>query len=185
MNCKQQAGFSLIELVIGIALMAIIISSVVGLFTNLLMQGVRGADLIDRQQEARWAVNMMTQDVRYATAYTVTTDPAFLQVSVTNSIMGTVQITYNLSTAGILQRTVFDAAKNTTVTSPIGNANRGFVGDGDFNVTTTVDPVTEKVTQVTVVYKIRKNATDTSAAIAQTTVYPLNSDSLILSIIYH
>lgn len=180
MKCKQQAGFTLVELVVGLALMALLMSSIAGVFTALMRHGVQGADLIDRQQEARLAVDMIAADIRYATAFNTPAGAgALVDVVGMDSTNALVRIRYSLVPDAVngnlvLQRQVFIPSANAvaTATNPIGNANRGFVGANDFAITTTVAGTT--VTQVKIVYQIRQNAADTSPAVAQTTVFPIN-----------
>ncbi|MBP2651774.1 MAG: hypothetical protein H6Q74_2599 [Firmicutes bacterium] len=168
----NQAGFSLVELVVGIALMVLIMSGVAGMLTNLLGHGVRGIDLIDRQQEARWAVNMIAEDIRYATAFKTLSNTE-VELVKTDSTGTSVTINYKLVENGsnyVLTR--INTSGTTSVASPLGNADRGYVGSGDFAINATTSGTT--VNQVNIVYKIRRNSTDTTPAVAQTTIYPIN-----------
>lgn len=63
----SQSGITLIELVIGMAVMVIVLSGIGTLFTNLLGHGVTGSNAAVLQQDARWAVDMMAREIRYAT----------------------------------------------------------------------------------------------------------------------
>lgn len=179
MNCKQQAGFSMVELIVGLALMAIIMSGTVGMLTNLIQHGVQGVELIDKQQEARWAVNMISQDLRYAKTFNVTADEkSIVDVNLRDSTGRDVRVRYSLVASGdkgnsVLQRQVFIPSGNTTaVTSLLGNPVRGFVKASDFAVkTATAGGI---VTEVHIVYKIRRSADDASAATAETKVFPVN-----------
>ena len=170
----KQAGFMLLELVVGMALMMLIMAGVVVMLTNLIGHGVRVNDLTDRQQEARWAVDMIAQDLRYATACNnkVGTGSAVDVVKI-DSRGNSVEISYKLaSTTGgyVLTRCYMDGPR--TVDSLLGNVNRGYVGAGYFTVTVTASGTT--VNQVHIVYKIGRNAADTNPAVAETTIYPLN-----------
>ena len=46
----KQAGFTLMELMVGMALMVLIMGGVAEMFTNLLNHGVQGSNIIDREQ---------------------------------------------------------------------------------------------------------------------------------------
>lgn len=185
MKGKQQAGFTLIELVVGVALMVLIISGIAQLFTGLLRHGALGADVIDREQEARWAVDMMAQEMKYAVRFNtgagsvldvVGTDSNQALFTRTRYSLGTDITTGNL----VLRRQVFipaasAAAAITTAslaTNDIGNASRGFVGATDFAITTTMAGA--DVNQVQIMYRIRRNAADGNGATAQTIVFPVN-----------
>jgi prepilin-type N-terminal cleavage/methylation domain-containing protein len=177
---RRQAGFTLIELVVGMSLMVLIMAGVVGMLTTFTRQSVQGVDLTDRQQEARWAVDMIAQDIQYATEFNTSAGTgSSLDVVKTDSTGTSVRVCYYIEDSGngnyVLQRRVLIPSTAAAI-SPIGNANRGFVGPRDFAVTVTSSGT--KVSQVNVVYKIRRNATDTSAATAQTTIYPINGIDL-------
>ncbi|MBP2653923.1 MAG: hypothetical protein H6Q73_1492 [Firmicutes bacterium] len=171
---QKQAGFMLLELVMGMALMVLIMSGVAGMLTNLIGHSVRASDLIDRQQEARWAVDMIARDLRYATACTtrVGTGTAVEMVK-TDSRGSSVKIGYKLvGTSGgyVLTRTY--TYGTTAEASLLGNVKRGYVGAGYFTVTVTASGTA--VSQVHIVYKIGRDAADTNPAVAETTIYPLN-----------
>jgi len=175
MNCKQQAGVSLVELVVGICMMTLIMSSVAMVFTNLLKNGVQGVDLVERQQEASWATNMITQDLRYATQYHNGVGISnTVDMTVDNSIGGSVEIVYYLLN-GVLQRKVIDGG--TVVISPVGNVTTDNVNSTSFTVTTTADAATGYVASIQVVYSIGSNVAGTSNVTVQTTAYPLNNVS--------
>ena len=97
----------------------------------------------------------------------------------TDSSGTAVRVVYDTANAGdgnyLLQRKVFIPADSTTpiAISPIGNTDRGYVRNGDFAVTVTA--AGKVVGQVNIAYKIRRNATDTVAAMVQTTIHPLNN----------
>lgn len=176
---RKQAGFTLIELIVGMSLLVLIMAGLAGMLTNLIRHGVQGANLTDRQQEARWAVDMIAQDVRYATAFNTPAGMgSSLDVVKTNSAGTLVRVSYYLVDSGdgnyMLQRKVFvpSTAAAPTAISPIGNTNQGFVGPGDFVVTVTAAGI--KINQVGIVYNIRRSATDTSVATVQTMIYPIN-----------
>jgi len=176
MKGKEQAGFSLVELIVGIALMMMVMASVSGVFTHFVMRGVRSADLNDRQDESRWVVSMISRDIRNAISYKVTTSPTSptsLQLTVPNSIGGTVSVTYNASAAGLLQRTMLDPSTGDVAVSLLGNANHGTAGNNDFTINTSLSDK-GKVAQVDVFYRVKQNAADNVGATTRATIYPLN-----------
>lgn len=195
MNCKQQAGFTLIELVVGIFLMMIIMSSIAGLFTNLLKHGVQGMDQMDNEQEARMAVNMMVLDIRYAKNFNGLKGASdCVDVVRVNSVGNYMRVRYRLvadpdrNNRLALQRIVnipvapvpddrtasiaLANASEVMATSWIGNPDREYVGANDFIVTTQVPDRT--VTAVKIEYKIKRHPSDNKQGVAETTVYPLN-----------
>jgi len=180
MNSKQ-AGFTLIELVVGMALIVLIMAGVAEVLTTLLANGTRGSDLIDRQQEARWAVDMIAQDLRYArTCQNTAGTTNSVDIERTSSTGTKMRVKYSTKDSGtgkyVLQRELWNPTVNSTtatVTSPISNINRGYVKSDDLAVTTTVSS-TNKITKVEIVYRIRTSASDTNPAVAQTTIYPIN-----------
>ena len=185
MDGKQQAGFTLVELVVGMLLLLLIMGGVVGVLTTFLKQGVQGSDRVDRQQEARWAVDMIAQDVRYATdCYTSAGQSSSIVIKKYDSTQkNKLTIRYYLvadaNNNHVLTREVTIPAMLTTeaqtVISPIGNVDRGFVAAEDFVIHVTLDSTGKKISQVNINYKIKKDTSDTSTPMTQTTVYPINA----------
>ncbi|MDR3588878.1 MAG: prepilin-type N-terminal cleavage/methylation domain-containing protein [Negativicutes bacterium] len=178
---RAQAGFSLMELVVGMAMMLLVMGGVAALMTSLLGQGIRGMDLTDHQQEARWALDMVAQDVRFATAFnTAAGSGAVVDIKKNDSTGTSVRVRYELISSGsryVLTRSYFNPATATTATavSPVGNPNKDYVGAGDFGVTVTTVTGSKQVAQVSLTYNVRTNSTDTTAVTAHTTIYPLNN----------
>lgn len=179
MNSKQ-AGFTLVELVVGMLVMLLIMGGLANLVMTLMKQGVRGSDQIDRQQEARWVVDMIAQDIRYANTFVTKVGTSnTLEVIKTDSKNQQVDVKYYMIAAGaasnyILTRDIKipSTASAVTATNPLGNADRGYAKQDDFTIKVTAAGT--KVSQVDITYKIRHDLTDLNPAIAQTTVYPFN-----------
>lgn len=182
----KQAGFTMVELLVGLALTAIIMAGLAGMLTNLLGHGVRGVDLIDRQQEARWVLDMVAQDIRFARPLTMNEGSVSdITIDKTDSRGKQVQVRYYLADAGtengtrVLNRQM--STSTAVVDSPVGNPERGYLGEGDFSVTPSsfatvlVEGVEQKrVKELQLVYRVRRDEKDTSPATAQTTVHLLN-----------
>jgi len=60
---KRQQGISLIELIVGTALMMIILAAVSPLVSMLTKTGTKGMSTNDLMEESRWAMSVMTQDI--------------------------------------------------------------------------------------------------------------------------
>lgn len=179
---RKQAGFSLIELVVGIVLLVIIMAGIAPLFTTLLAHGLRGTELNDRQQEGRWVVGMMAQEIRYATKInTAELNSKAIDFIKKDSKRGSVRIRYELAAAAggnyVLQRSVWipATAEAVSAVSPVGNPDRGFVAADGFAVTVKrSEDDRRSVTQVNLAYKLGANAADANPVITQTAVFPLN-----------
>lgn len=176
----KQAGFTLMELMVGMALMVLIMGGVAEMFTNLLNHGVQGSNIIDREQEARWALDMISQDLRFSSSFnTAAGTGAQLDFVKTDSNLTPVRVLYKLTDAGlgngnqVLTRTVWiPATAGTSVTSQVGNPQRGIVRVGDFTVTVTA--ANKLVTQVDMTYQIRDAADQYPPIQVKTRVYPFN-----------
>lgn len=179
----RQAGFTLIELLVGLALMVVVMAAIGGMLSAFLRHGAQGVAQIQRQQEARWIIDMIAQDVQFATEFRGgTASASAIEVIKKDTRNNSVRVRYELEDAGtgndnqILRRRVWIPASNTNTTDEqqVSNMEYGYVGKGDFVVTPAVTELengTRRVVQVSLTYRIRKNQGDASPQTAQTTVY--------------
>jgi type II secretory pathway pseudopilin PulG len=187
---RRQAGFTLIELVIGMAMMILIMAGTALMLATLLNNGTQGIDLIDRQQEARWVVDMIAQDVRNATAFhTPAGTGSVIDFDKLDSTGTTVRVRYELvpdplgSGQLIVQRTVWRPSTSAVASgiNPVSNPDRGYIGANYFTVTVSTAQMTAEgttttvVNRVSLVYKVGKDAADTNPVTVQTEIYPLNN----------
>lgn len=193
MTCRQD-GFTLVELLVGMALMAMVMATLGGMLTAFLGHGVQGVEEIQRQQEARWVLDMIVQDVQYAREYKSGKDAgSFIEIVKKDSRDQDVRIRYYLQDAGkgnhLLRRRVWVPATAGTVTddSQVSNTDYGYVGATDFLVTPGVEELVTAddqkktvVTHVSLLYQIRRGQADASPKTAQTTVYFPNYEQLTL-----
>lgn len=181
---RRQAGFSLIELVVGMALTVIVMAGLATLLTGLLGHGVRGVDLTDRQQEARWVLDMVAQEVRFATLFHVTSNNTVIDFEKNDTDDAPVRVRYHLQQESdgsgrfVLIRSVWipASAEAPAAVNPVGNPDRGMVGAGDFSAV--VNQAAKQVTRVDLTYRLRREAADASPVIMRTSVYPLNNPQI-------
>jgi prepilin-type N-terminal cleavage/methylation domain-containing protein len=184
----RQAGFTLIELLAGLALMAIVMAALGGMLTTFLGHGMQGVEQIERQQEARWVLDMIVQDIQYATEFRSGAAPnAVIEVVKKDSRDIDVRVRYYLAGAdngnNMLRRMVWipATAAGHTDDNQVSNPDHGFISVADFRVTPNVvnDDGTQKVNQLILVYSIRRNQGDLTPKTAQTTVNLPNWPTLI------
>ena len=63
-ECSNQKGFTLVELLVGMAVMAIMLSVALPLLSNMTTATARGQQANNGMQEVRWALQLMANDVR-------------------------------------------------------------------------------------------------------------------------
>lgn len=72
-ECKNQKGFTLIELLTGLAVMTIMLSVALPLLSNMTTMTARGQQNNNGMQEARWALQLMANDIRAGNVITTPT----------------------------------------------------------------------------------------------------------------
>lgn len=176
---RRQSGFTLMELVVGMALTVMVMAGLAPLFIGLIGHGLRGIDLTDRQQEARWVTDMVAQDIRFA-RNSFATGNGWVEFEKEDSNGATVRVRYIVQAnptdpAGSQQsltRILKSAGGAVIATSPVGNPNRGYVIPGYFTVNATT--IGRVVTQVNIIYRVGRDSGDTNPVTVQTIVRPLN-----------
>lgn len=68
---NTQSGLTLVELLIWIALVAMIMAAIAGIFSTSIKAWLYGDSQYDVQQTARMVTNSMSQDLRYGTNYKI------------------------------------------------------------------------------------------------------------------
>ena len=63
-ECNNQKGFTLVELLVGMAVMAIMLGVALPLLANMTTATARGQQANNGMQEVRWALQLMANDVR-------------------------------------------------------------------------------------------------------------------------
>jgi prepilin-type N-terminal cleavage/methylation domain-containing protein len=113
----SQAGFTLIELSIGLLLTGILVAAIFGLLSTSLESRMRGDRSIELQQTARYAMDLMVRELQYATRITAV---APTSITFQTEQFGAKTITYSLArganNASILRRNQQDSSGDQPVT---------------------------------------------------------------------
>ena len=113
----SQAGFTLIELSIGLLLTGILMAALFGLLSSSLDSRMHGDSRMEMQQTARYAMDLMVRELEYATCITAVTPTS---ITFQTEQFGTKTITYSLApgakNASILRRNQKDSSGDQPVT---------------------------------------------------------------------
>jgi len=186
---NRQAGFTLVEAVVGMAIMVMIMGGLAEMLMTFMGQGGREINRTDRQQQARFVIGMVAQDVRYsATPFSITAGANALDFY-KNSNGVKEEVLYSIikdtgSGNNVLTRTVTFPDKSTKV-NPLFDPSRYYMNPTDFAVTLTTGSTTVNgvaatfVDEVAIVIKLRQLSTDPNQdpnpVTVQTNVYLLNA----------
>ncbi|MEN6413519.1 MAG: prepilin-type N-terminal cleavage/methylation domain-containing protein [Veillonellales bacterium] len=89
----RQQGFTLVELLIGMALTVLLLAVIFGLLFTSVRTWQTGSSRADIQQTARYGVDIMVRDLQYATKITISNPPASIDLW-TSKYGAAQQITY-------------------------------------------------------------------------------------------
>lgn len=132
----NQQGMTLVELLVGIAMMLIVISGVTTLLTNVINHGSQGKIAADMQQDARWAVDMIAREVRYAQNTPVT--PTSGQLNFTNMVGDNITYALGETDSSIYSQTLYRRVKNGTANPVTEQTTRGSIQDPTKDILFTV-----------------------------------------------
>ena len=96
----NQKGFSLIEMMVVVAILGLIVLGLVTFFTGGAKSWVAGQSQLEAQRNARQAMDRMVREIREGNSFTISTDNKSVTISYPTSF-GKSSVTYSLSSTTI------------------------------------------------------------------------------------
>ena len=96
----NQKGFSLIEMMVVVAILGLIVLGLVTFFTGGAKSWVAGHSQLEAQRNARQTMDLMVREIREGNSFTISTDNKSITISYPTSF-GKSSVTYSLSSTTI------------------------------------------------------------------------------------
>lgn len=186
---KNEAGFSLIELMIGIMILGLVFGVASSTLANMVHWSVDMEQNSDLQQEGKWALELMSRELRYAdelaypdvTTANLPNDFSYLKFTKTNDAGDSETITYGRgSDAGLGAALATSLGRHDDGgASPITNPQHATIANAaDLNFHVSKSGNNSNSTEIIITLKLTGVTTGGAprTAVFETTVYKLNGN---------